>query len=123
MPGALCLGDAAHAMSPAFGVGINYAIQDAVAAARRIVPALAADDREAALDRACAAVQRRRARPTALMQALQRLLHRTIASGRGIRLLHNPPTRRERAALRLIIPIVRPIGARVIGYGFRPERL
>jgi 2-polyprenyl-6-methoxyphenol hydroxylase-like FAD-dependent oxidoreductase len=123
MPGALCLGDAAHAMSPAFGVGINYAIQDAVAAARRIVPALAGDDREAALDRACAAVQRRRARPTALMQALQRLLHRTIASGRGIRLLHNPPTRRERAALRLIIPIVRPVGARVIGYGFRPERL
>jgi 2-polyprenyl-6-methoxyphenol hydroxylase-like FAD-dependent oxidoreductase len=123
MPGALCLGDAAHAMSPAFGVGINYAIQDAVAAARLIVPALAADDAESALDAACAQVQRRRAWPTALMQTLQRVIHRTIATGRGIRVLHNPPTRRERAVLRLVIPIVRPLAARVIGYGFRPERL
>jgi 2-polyprenyl-6-methoxyphenol hydroxylase-like FAD-dependent oxidoreductase len=123
MPGVLCLGDAAHAMSPAFGVGINYAIQDAVAAARLLVPALAAEDIESALDTACAAVQRRRAWPTALMQTLQRMIHRTIATGRGIRVLHNPPTRRERAVLRLVIPVMRPLAARVIGYGFRPERL
>jgi 2-polyprenyl-6-methoxyphenol hydroxylase-like FAD-dependent oxidoreductase len=123
MPGALCLGDAAHAMSPAFGVGINYAIQDAVAAARLLVPALAAEDIESALDSACAAVQRRRVWPTALMQTLQRTIHRTIATGRGIRVLHNPPTRRARAVLRLVIPVMRPLAARIIGYGFRPERL
>ena len=123
MPGAVCIGDAAHAMSPAFGVGINYAVQDAVAAARLIVPALAADDVPSALDRACAALQRRRAWPTALMQALQRLVHRTIATGRGIDVLHNPPTRRERRVLRLVLPVMRPLAARVIGYGFRPERI
>ena len=122
-PGALCIGDAAHAMSPAFGVGINYAIQDAVAAARLLAPAFAADDVESALDRACAAVQRRRGWPTALMQMLQRVIHRTIAAGRGIRVLHNPPTRRERMVLRLVIPVLRPVAARIIGYGFRPERL
>ena len=123
MPGALCLGDAAHAMSPAFGVGINYAIQDAVAAARLLAPALAADDIEAALDAVCAQVQRRRGWPTALMQMLQRVLHRTIATGRGINVLHNPPTRRERVVLRLVIPVMRPLAARIVGYGFRSERL
>jgi hypothetical protein len=57
------------------------------------------------------------------MQMLQRVLHRTIATGRGINVLHNPPTRRERVVLRLVIPVVRPLAARIVGYGFRPERL
>jgi 2-polyprenyl-6-methoxyphenol hydroxylase-like FAD-dependent oxidoreductase len=124
VPGMLCIGDAAHAMSPAFGVGINYAIQDAVAAAHRLLPTLRESTVDPdAVDTACAAVQRRRALPTALMQRIQRGVHRTIATGRGIRLLHNPPTTGERAMMRLIIPLARPLLARLVGYGFRPERL
>jgi 2-polyprenyl-6-methoxyphenol hydroxylase-like FAD-dependent oxidoreductase len=124
VPGMLCIGDAAHAMSPAFGVGINYAIQDAVASAHYLLPALRSSTVDpGAVDAACAAVQRRRALPTALMQRIQRGVHRTLATGRGIRLLHNPPTTRQRVMMRLIIPLGRPLLARLVGYGFRPERL
>jgi 2-polyprenyl-6-methoxyphenol hydroxylase-like FAD-dependent oxidoreductase len=119
-PGALCIGDAAHAMSPVFGVGINYAIQDAVATAQRIVPALRSP---AAVDRACAAVQQRRQPPTAAMQALQRAVHEAIATHGLARVVDNPPTRGQRAALRIVLPILRRVAARMIGYGFRPERL
>ncbi len=125
-PGALCIGDAAHAMSPVFGVGINYAVQDAVAAARQLIPVLrprgsvkgAGDD---ALDEACAAVQRRRGWPTAAMQAVQRRAHRAIAAGAVTRIVDDPPTRGQRAAMRLVLPVVKPVAARVVGYGFRPE--
>lgn len=143
-PGVLCIGDAAHAMSPVFGVGINYAVQDAVAAARLLVPALrsgggtgattglsdgfSADSAAsaalcAAVDRACAAVERRRARPTAMMQTMQRVAHRMILSGGLARVLDNPPTRRQRLVLRLLLPALRPLIARIVGYGFLPERL
>lgn len=119
-PGLLFIGDAAHAMSPAFGVGINYAIQDAVAAARLLVPALG--DGPAAVDRACAALQRRRALPTRAMQRLQQVVHRAIGRPRD-RILHNPPTRPERIVLRIVIPIARRLLPRLVGYGFRPERI
>lgn len=119
-PGLLFIGDAAHAMSPAFGVGINYAIQDAVAAARFLVPALG--DGAAAIDRACAALQRRRALPTRSMQRLQQVVHRAIGRPRE-RILHNPPTRRERIVLRIAVPIARRLLPRLVGYGFRPERI
>lgn len=122
-PGVLCIGDSAHAMSPAFGVGINYAVQDAVAAARVLGPVLASAAGPAEIDRAATRVQRRRAWPTAMMQRIQRVVHRTIANGRGIRLLDNPPTRAQRTVMRIGIPIVRPLVARMVGYGFRPERL
>ena len=122
-PGALCIGDAAHAMSPVFGVGINYAIQDAVAAAPLITSALRAPDRDEALDRACAAVQERRQAPTAAMQAMQRRVHQAISTHGIAKIVDNPPTRRQQAALRLILPILRRAAARLIGYGFRPERL
>jgi 2-polyprenyl-6-methoxyphenol hydroxylase-like FAD-dependent oxidoreductase len=72
-PGALCIGDAAHAMTPIAGVGINLAIQDAVAAARILVPRLRAGS---VSDRDLAAVQRRRVLPTVLTQALQRVTQR-----------------------------------------------
>lgn len=121
-PGALLIGDAAHAMSPAFGVGVNYAIQDAVAAARVLVPALRSGG-AADIDAACVAVQRRRELPTLLMQRIQRAVHRTIATGRGVRLVDNPPTRMQRAVMRVAIPIARRLMARLVGYGFRPERL
>ncbi|HKD96692.1 MAG TPA: FAD-dependent oxidoreductase [Micromonosporaceae bacterium] len=132
--GALCIGDAAHAMSPAFGVGINYAVQDAVATANILVPVLrrrpgttAAVDAPAvdaaAVDAAFQRVQRRRARPTALMQGLQVRVHRVIADGGGMRLFHSPPTRVERATAAAVVRVVRPLGARLVGYGFRPERI
>ncbi|QAY61793.1 FAD-dependent oxidoreductase [Microbacterium protaetiae] len=127
-PGALCIGDAAHAMSPMFGVGINYAVQDAVAAAHVLIPVLrprgsvkgVGDD---ALDEACAAVQRRRTWPTAAMQAIQRRAHGLISAGVPSRIIDNPPTRRQRTVMRLVLPAIRPLVARMVGYGFRPERL
>lgn len=122
VPGALCIGDAAHAMSPAFGVGINYAVQDAVATANALVPVLRAtpDDGDA-LDAAARRVQRRRRPPTALMQRIQVTLHRAIGSGRA--LVHDPPTAFERTVPGAVLSAVRPLTARLIGYGFRPERI
>ncbi|MHC6593830.1 orotate phosphoribosyltransferase [Arthrobacter sp. C152] len=73
--GFLCIGDAAHAMSPAGGVGINLAIQDAVAAAERLAP----DLRQGQVrTRTLAAIQRRRGMPTVVVQAVQRILHRLV---------------------------------------------
>ncbi|MFE1775173.1 FAD-dependent oxidoreductase [Streptomyces sp. NPDC059008] len=74
-PGLLCIGDAAHAMSPVFGIGINLAVEDAVAAARHLVGPLRAD-RVGLRD--VRAVQRRRWPTTALTQALQRLAHTRV---------------------------------------------
>jgi 2-polyprenyl-6-methoxyphenol hydroxylase-like FAD-dependent oxidoreductase len=122
VPGALCIGDAAHAMSPAFGVGINYAIQDAVATANILVPLLRSGADAAALDAGARAVERRRARPTEWMQRIQIALHRTIAKG-GAQLLHAPPTLRERILLANLLPIIKPLAVRLVGYGFRPERI
>ncbi|MEU0370170.1 FAD-dependent oxidoreductase [Streptomyces sp. NPDC006283] len=72
-PGLLCIGDAAHAMSPVFGIGINLAVQDAVAAARHLVGPLG--DGAAGLPAAVRRVQRRRLPTTAATQALQRFAH------------------------------------------------
>lgn len=73
--GLLCIGDAAHAMSPAGGVGINLAVQDAVAAAEILAPALLRGQ----VPRAeLAKVQRRRERPTVIVQTAQRIMHRLI---------------------------------------------
>lgn len=84
-PGLVFIGDAAHAMSPLGGIGINLAIQDAVAAAN----ILAAPLREGTLtDADLAAVQARRERPTRITQQVQVFLHRAHAGGR----------RRERVA-------------------------
>ena len=75
IPGLLCIGDAAHAMSPVGGVGINLAVQDAVAAARYLAQPL----REHRLRRSdVVAVQRRRWLTTVLIQRLQRIVHRNV---------------------------------------------
>jgi 2-polyprenyl-6-methoxyphenol hydroxylase-like FAD-dependent oxidoreductase len=73
--GVLCIGDAAHAMSPAGGVGINLAIQDAAAAAARLAPALL---RGHVTVRDLAAVERRRRLPTVVIQNVQRIMHREV---------------------------------------------
>ena len=122
VPGALCIGDAAHAMSPAFGVGINYAIQDAVATANLLVPVLRARPGDgAALDAAARGIQRRRRPPTAVVQRIQATAHRAIGSGRN--LVHEPPTSLEQVVPEAMLAALRPVTARFIGYGFRPERV
>jgi 2-polyprenyl-6-methoxyphenol hydroxylase-like FAD-dependent oxidoreductase len=118
-PGLLCIGDAAHAMSPVGGVGINLAIQDAVAAANLLAGPLRAG-RATASD--LARVQRRRELPTRLTQALQvlvqdRVINRVIGGGRGPL---RPPLPVRLAGR---FPFLRRIPARVIGVGFRPEHV
>jgi 2-polyprenyl-6-methoxyphenol hydroxylase-like FAD-dependent oxidoreductase len=117
-PGLLCIGDAAHAMSPIGGVGINLAIQDAVAAANRLGAPLR-DGTLAPWD--LAAVQRRRAFPTVMTQRLQlliqeRLLGRVVA-GTGPTTLGFPFTLLNR------FPALQRIPARLVGIGFRPEHI
>jgi 2-polyprenyl-6-methoxyphenol hydroxylase-like FAD-dependent oxidoreductase len=79
-PGLLCIGDAAHAMSPVAGVGINLAIQDAVAAANELTEPLL--ERTLTV-RDLARVQRRRSLPTRVTQRVQRLMQRQIVSAAG----------------------------------------
>ncbi|WP_223693349.1 FAD-dependent oxidoreductase [Leifsonia poae] len=118
--GLLAIGDAAHAMSPAFGVGVNYAVQDAVAAAN----ALAAPLRAGAVDlRVLDAVQRRRLPPVARMQSLQIAAHARIARPGGTTLLPDPLPAPARWGLDAAMPLVQRLTARVIGRGFLPESL
>ncbi len=113
--GLLFIGDAAHAMSPIGGVGINLAVQDAVAAANILYPALAAGS---APD--LAAVQRRRTFPTVMTQNLQLLIQNTFMS----RVLRggNAQPPRFLAAFKYF-PLLRRVPARLIGVGFRPEHV
>lgn len=117
-PGLLCIGDSAHAMSPIGGVGINYAIQDAVAAARILIPAFRTGTPAPGDLRR---VERRRRFPTLMMQRLQvfiqnRIIARVLGSRGKIRLpwqfkLFNR------------FPLLRRIPARIIGMGFRTEHV
>ncbi|WP_426511172.1 FAD-dependent oxidoreductase [Dactylosporangium sp. McL0621] len=118
VPGALLIGDAAHAMSPVGGVGINLAIQDAVAAARVIGDAF---ERGAPpTERELAAVQRRRALPTAGTQLVQRGLQRAVLAPAVTGRPSRPPL-----PVRLLdrYPPLRTIPTRVIGVGLRPEHV
>lgn len=117
-PGLLCIGDAAHAMSPAFGVGVNYAVQDAVATANLLVDRLRSGTVDVAdLDR----VQRRRLPPVSRMQPLQLRLHAMIAKPCRGGLLANPMPWWQRATAAAALPLMRRVTARVVGRGFRPE--
>ena len=118
--GLLCIGDAAHAMSPAFGVGINYAIQDAVASANLLVDALRAG---AVTTDDLARVQERRLPPVSRMQPIQLRLHDIIAKPGGGGFLANPMTWWQRSVASVLLPILRIFTARVVGRGFRPEKL
>lgn len=118
--GLLCIGDAAHAMSPAFGVGINYAIQDAVATANLLVDDLRTGNVPVAQ---LARVQKRRLRPVARMQPLQLRMHKVIAKPGGGAFLANPMRWWQRAIAAVILPVVRRVAAKIVGRGFRPERM
>jgi 2-polyprenyl-6-methoxyphenol hydroxylase-like FAD-dependent oxidoreductase len=115
--GLLCLGDAAHAMSPAGGVGINLAVQDAVAAARLLAAPLA-ENRVTTAD--LARVQQRRHRPTVILQTLQRTLHVGIRQLLSGRITVRPPRALPGLASRAPQWMVR-IPARLIAIGPRPE--
>ena len=118
-PGLLAIGDAAHAMSPVGGVGINLAIQDAVAAANLLAGPMAAGQ---GVDGLLARVQARRMFPTRVTQAIQRIAQRRII---GRVLAADVVLTRAPLALRAIrrFPVLARIPARVVGLGVRPEHV
>ena len=120
-PGVLCIGDAAHAMSPVGGVGINLAVQDAVAAAR----ILAAPLRDGTIRTVAAGplvrrVQRRRRWATVVIQALQRLLHAGLIAPVLEGRFAGPPEKLVRVVRRA--PWLSVVPALAVGIGPRPER-
>jgi 2-polyprenyl-6-methoxyphenol hydroxylase-like FAD-dependent oxidoreductase len=121
-PGLLCIGDSAHAMSPIGGVGINLAIQDAVAAANTLAQPLLQLQSRTALDAHLHKVQDRRTFPTRMTQGLQVLAHKRFI---GPALALKAPITRLPLPLALLrrFPILRRIPARIVGLGFRPEHL
>ena len=117
-PGLLCIGDAAHAMSPIGGVGVNLAVQDAVAAANVLaVPLrngrLTTDD--------LAAVQRRRTLPMKVIQAIQIGVQRRIID--PLLDSEKPITAPWAVTLFNRFPVLRRIPARIVGIGVRPEHV
>ena len=117
-PGLICIGDAAHAMSPIGGVGVNMAVQDAVAAANRLGGPLR---NGMVTDDDLQAIQKRRTLPVRFTQRLQltiqnRIISRVLAS----RQRPKPPLFFK---LFGIFPVLRRIPARLIGVGIRPEHV
>jgi 2-polyprenyl-6-methoxyphenol hydroxylase-like FAD-dependent oxidoreductase len=121
-PGLLCIGDAAHTMSPVGGVGVNLAVQDAVAAANILAQPL----REAASGRPLGEdllrqVQERRTFPTKVIQRAQLFVQARVITGvLGNRAEIKPPF-----VLKLfkLFPILRRLPARMVGIGVRPEHI
>jgi 2-polyprenyl-6-methoxyphenol hydroxylase-like FAD-dependent oxidoreductase len=116
--GLLCIGDAAHAMSPVGGVGINLAIQDAVAAANLLAAPLRAGQATTADLRR---VQQRRLLPTRLTQRAQLFVQNRVIR----RVLSSTETFRPPLAIKLLawFPFLRRIPARLVGIGVRPEHV
>jgi 2-polyprenyl-6-methoxyphenol hydroxylase-like FAD-dependent oxidoreductase len=117
--GLVAIGDAAHAMSPIGGIGINLAIQDAVAAANALAGPLAAGEK---VDPLLCKVQERRMLPTRVIQEFQKLAQDRII---GRLLQQGEPIRKAPLAIRLLdrFPILRRIPGRFIGLGVRRERV
>jgi len=116
-PGLLAIGDAAHAMSPVGGVGINLAIQDAVAAANILAGPIAAGQ---AVDGLLSRVQARRTFPVKAIQALQRAIHRNVIGAARAGSMADAPLLLR--ALDGFAPLRR-IPARIVGLGFRREHI
>jgi len=117
-PGLLCIGDAAHAMSPVGGVGINLAIQDAVAAANVLFKPLR--EGQITIDH-LRGIQKRRELPTRVTQRLQVIVQRRIIA----RVLRETGSLKPPLAVRLLaaVPLLRRIPARIVGVGIRPEHI
>ncbi|MBV9574945.1 MAG: FAD-dependent monooxygenase, partial [Acidobacteriales bacterium] len=117
-PGLLCIGDAAHAMSPIGGVGINLAIQDAVASANILGQKLLQGTPRG---EELAAVQRRRAFPTNATQQMQVFVQNRVIKN----VLTRAKPLRLPSLLKLLLswPFLRRIPARVVGVGLRPEHI
>ena len=117
-PGLICIGDAAHAMSPIGGVGINIAVQDAVAAANRLVSPLRSGK---ATDADLQAIQERRMPAVRFTQWLQLAIQRRIIS----RVLESRERPKPPPFVKLFnsFPVLRRIPARLIGIGVRPEHI
>lgn len=115
-PGLLCIGDAAHAMSPVGGVGVNLAVQDAVAAANILATNL---KNNTVTDSHLDAVQKRRTWPTSVIQQLQIVIQNRLISSA----LSEKKAFRAPLAFRLIIktPLLNRLPGYIIGLGVRPE--
>ncbi|HUW73033.1 MAG TPA: FAD-dependent oxidoreductase [Methyloceanibacter sp.] len=117
-PGLLCIGDAAHAMSPIGGVGINLAIQDAVATANILAaPLLEGRVTEEELQK----VQKRRRLPAKLTQALQVFIQNRVVT--NVLTMTRQPKPPFFARMMDRFPVLRRLPARLIGMGFRPEHV
>jgi 2-polyprenyl-6-methoxyphenol hydroxylase-like FAD-dependent oxidoreductase len=117
-PGLICIGDAAHAMSPVGGVGINLAVQDAVATANRLAVPLKAG---MMTDDDLAAIERRRTLPVRFTQWLQLAVqNRVISRVLGSDLRMKPPAL---LGLFAVFPALRRIPAYLVGIGIRPEHV
>jgi 2-polyprenyl-6-methoxyphenol hydroxylase-like FAD-dependent oxidoreductase len=117
-PGLICIGDAAHAMSPIGGVGINLAVQDAVAAANRLAAPLKAGT---AGDDDLRAIQARRSFPVRFTQGLQLIVQNQIIR----RALSGTQQPKPPLLLRLfdLVPLLQRIPGRLLGVGVRPEHI
>jgi 2-polyprenyl-6-methoxyphenol hydroxylase-like FAD-dependent oxidoreductase len=118
-PGLLAIGDAAHAMSPIGGIGINLAVQDAVAAANILAERLARGDNVTPL---LSRVEKRRLFPTRIIQAGQKAAQDNVI---GRLLQPGEPIRTAPLVIRLLdrFPLLRRIPGRLIGLGIRRERV
>jgi len=116
-PGLLAIGDAAHAMSPVGGVGINLAIQDAVAAANILAGPMA---RGEPIDALTPKVQQRRMLPVRVIQAIQRTFHERVI---GAALRNQAPRVPGLVRLLSALPLLQRIPARLIGLGVRREHI
>lgn len=118
--GLLCIGDAAHAMSPVGGVGINLAVQDAVAAARILAPKLIT---HTVTYTDLARVQRRRTLPTVVTQAMQRIAHARVIGPAVSGAINLSNMERTPLALKVFrrIPIIRSLPPFLVARGVLPE--
>jgi 2-polyprenyl-6-methoxyphenol hydroxylase-like FAD-dependent oxidoreductase len=117
-PGVLCIGDAAHAMSPVGGVGINLAIQDAVSASKILAQPLLNKNLQL---QHLAVIQKRRMLPTKLTQKMQILMHKNLI----YKVIDTSKPFKIPLALKIMqrFPILSKLTGYIIGIGFRPESI